>query len=243
MVRWIDKQIVEDRALEHAATVLGPCSDAAAALAELRRRRQLGRDPICRLQGTRYRLEDRQPGPDAGPAIACWRLTRVEDRLGQLRTDVLVDAAPALRRLADNDPFEIEAGIRTRHGNVLAAYEVGRHQDLQYPRWSLQLCLSAGWAHGICCDRKSYPVRQGRLVLLDVHQVHSLTWTGKLPGETRGRRGPYVALTWDLDQRPDVPAMMRLIEPLFPDGGPIARPADRGGPGPVGGLEHGGVAL
>ncbi len=66
MVRWTDSPIVDDPALEHAATVLGPCSDAAAALAELRRRRQLGRDPICRLQGTRYRLEDRQPGPDAG---------------------------------------------------------------------------------------------------------------------------------------------------------------------------------
>lgn len=215
MARWIDSAIVSERALSTAAAVLGPLSDAAAALSELRRRRDLGRDSICLARGTHYRLEDRRPGDDAGAPCQLWKVARVGRRLKEVRADCLADGAAALRRLARSDLGDVDVGIRTRHGQLLAAYEAEPHVDLHYPRWTLQLCLSAGRLHQVSCDTWSSPITRGDLVLLDVHRLHGLHWAGKRP-RVRGKRPPYVALTWDMPERPAAADIAGILASLFP---------------------------
>lgn len=215
MARSSESQVVDDQILERAAAAQGSCSAAAGAWAEFQRRRRLGHDPICRLQGSAYCFEDREPGRDRGPPLALWRLAGSTAQLKKLRAEVLHDVAGGMARLAGSDPFDIEVGLRSRHGPVLATYETGPHQDLSYPRWTLHLCLAAGGGHRIACGSLQYPIRAGDLVLLDVHEVHSLDWTGRLSAEARGRRSPYVALAWDLAERPSSVDILGLIAPLF----------------------------
>lgn len=219
MARWCEDAIVSERALITAAAVLGPLSDAAAALAELRRRRDLGRAPICRLRGLQYRIEDRRPGDDAGGPLRVWRIAGAGRRLTEIRADCLEDGAAALHRFAGSDPGDIDVGIRTRHGQLLVAYDAEPHVDLHYPRWTLQLCIAAGRHHQVRCDGASAPVAPGDLMLLDVHRDHSLHWAGKRAARARRRHRPYVALTWDWPTRPDAAVIAGILGPLFPAAG------------------------
>lgn len=219
MARWFDNGLVSEGALSTAAAVLGPLSDAAAALAELRRRRDLGRDSVCLLRGTQYRLEDRNPVDDTGAPLAVWKIDGVGRRLREVRADCLADSAATLRRFAGSDPGDIDVGIRTRHGQLLVAYEAERHVDLHYPRWTLQLCLTAGRLHQVSSDRWCAPIVPGDLLLLDVHREHGLHWTGKRTARARGRRRPYVALTWDMSDRPGAADIDAILAPLFPAAG------------------------
>ncbi|MGQ3121237.1 MAG: hypothetical protein ACT6RU_14610 [Aliihoeflea sp.] len=234
MTRWCDNAIVSERALSTAAAVLGPLSDAAAALDELRRRRDLGRDAVCLLRGTHYRLEDRNPGNDAGAPCQVWKLAGLGRRLKEIRADCLADGAAALRRFAGSDFGDIDVGVRTRHGQLLLAYEAAPHVDLHYPRWTLQLCLSSGRLHQISCDTWSSPIAPGDLVLLDVHRLHGLHWAGKR-ARVRGKRPPYVALTWDMPERPSAADIACMIAPLFPAARDrlklVVRQPAAGGPG------------